>query len=324
MMKISAGLTIAGIALLASALCISAADPVITEKKAAEVNSVAITMLTLNGEFRQVLKQQGVTEDQMTQDQAAAYRKQILDSLINQELLHQECRKNNISATEESVKASLEEAMASFETETAYRNALKDANMEEGDLETRIRRALDINMLVDQKIGQTVIVTEEDLKTYYEGNPGSFQRAETVRASHILVKVDRGDDETKIAAALEKMENIRSKINAGEDFAQLAKENSDCPSGENGGELGYFERGKMVEEFEDAAFGLEPGSVSGIVQTDFGFHLIKVTDKIEADTIAYETVKSDLEVFLKKQKISAGLNLLIEKLRKEAQIETYL
>jgi peptidyl-prolyl cis-trans isomerase C len=324
MNRIPGWLITIGITLLASTITVSAADPVITEKKAADINGVSITMLSLNNEYRQVLKQQGITDDQMTPDQVAEYKKQLLDSLINQELLYQECQKNNIAASEDSVNTSLEKALASFENEDEYRNALKDANMQEGDLETRIRRALAINMLVDEKVGQFVVVTDEDVRAYYDSHPDSFQRSEKVRASHILVKTDRDADEAEKAAALEKLENIRKKVKAGEDFAQLARENSDCPSNENGGELGYFERGKMVQEFEEAAFALETGDVSGIVQTDFGFHLIKVTDKIKADTISYETVKSDLEDFIKRQKISTGVASLIETLRKEAEIETYL
>ncbi len=312
-----------GIALLISTNPVFADDAVITEKKAADVNGVSITMLTLNNEYRQVLKQQGVTDEQMATEQETEYKKQVLDSLIDQELLYQECRENNISATEDSVNASLEKAMGSFENEEAYRNALKDANMQEGDLETRIRRSLAINMLVDEKIGQSVTVTDEEIRVYYDSHLDSFQRSEKVRASHILVKMNR-DDEAEKDAALEKIENIRQRINAGEDFAQLATENSDCPSSENGGDLGYFERGKMVQEFEDAAFALEPANVSNIVQTDFGLHLIKVTDRIEADTMSYEAVKSDLADFIERQKISTGVASLIETLRIAATFETYL
>jgi len=313
-----------GVALLISTNPVFAEDSVITEKKAADVNGVSITMLTLNNEYRQVLKQQGVTDEQMAPEQETEYKKQVLDSLINQELLYQECRENNISATEDSVNASLEKAMGSFENEEAYRNALKDANMQEGDLETRIRRSLAINMLVDEKIGQSVTVTDEEIRAYYDSHPDSFQRSAKVRASHILVKMNRDDDEAEKDAALGKIENIRKRINAGEDFAQLATENSDCPSSETGGELGYFERGKMVQEFENAAFALEPGTVSNIVQTDFGLHLIKVTDRIEADTMSYEAVKSDLVDFIERQKISTGVASLIETLRIAAAFETYL
>lgn len=324
--RISGWLLVFGIVSMTSIFSAFAEDPVITIKKAADVNGVSITMLTLNDEYRQVLKQQGIAEEDIPADQVTAFKKELLRSLINQELLFQECRKNNISVDEESVSASILKAREAFENEEAYQSALKDANMRESDFSARIRRTLTINKLVDEKIGWYIVVTEEESKEYYDSYPDLFQRAEMVRASHILAKVARDAGEAEIKAAREKIESIEKRINAGEDFARLARENSDCPSSENGGELGYFERGEiqMAQEFEDAAFALAPGSVSDIVQTDFGFHLIKVTDRKEAGTIAYETVRSDLEDYLRQQKIMTEVSSQIENLRRDASIETYL
>lgn len=316
--------TLITLAFLTVALSAVAADLVITEKKAAEVNGVTITMMALNGEYRQVLKQQGMSSEEMDAGQALEIKKGVLDSLINEELLYQECQKNNISATEENVNASLVKTKESFQDEDAYQSALKDANMQESDIIARIRRALAINTLVDEKVGQKVVVTDEEVVEYYDTHPDSFRITEKVRASHILVKVDKDDDESKKALAEEKINALQRRLKEGEDFANLAKENSDCPSSENGGELGYFERGKMVQEFEDAAFALSPGEAGDIVQTDYGYHLILVTDKIEEGTISYETVKPDLEDYLMRQKISLGVASLIEMLREEARIETYL
>ena len=322
--RISGWLTFAGIALLVSASSTFAADPVITVKKAADVNGVSITMMNLNNEYRQVLKQKGITEEDIPADQVTTFKKELLDSLINQELLFQECQKSNISIAEESVNDSLSKVKENFESEEQYQSALKDANIKESELSSRIRETLAINELVDEKISRNVVVTDEEAQVYYDEHPDSFQRTEKVRASHILVKVDENAGEAKKVAAREKIENIRRRVMAGEDFAQLAKENSDCPSSSEGGELGYFERGKMVQEFEDAAFALEPGEVSDVVQTQFGYHLIKVTDKVEGGTIAYETVKSDLEEFLRQKKIQAAVSSYIETLRNDATIQIYL
>lgn len=322
--RISGWLVMAGIALLVSNFSAFAADPVITVKKAADVNGVSITMLTLNNEYRQVLKQQGITEEDIPADQVTAFKKELLDSLINQELLFQECQKNNIAVGEENVNTSLSEVKENFESEEEYQNALNDANMKESELSARIRKTLAINELVEEKVSRNVVVTDEESMAYYTENPDSFQRTEKVRASHILVKVDRDAGEAKKVASREKIENIRRRIMAGEDFAQLAKENSDCPSSSDGGELGYFERGKMVQEFEDAAFALEPGDVGDIVQTQYGFHVIKVTDKIKGGTIEYETVKSNLDEFLRRKKIQTEVSAYIETLRNDAVIEIYL
>jgi peptidyl-prolyl cis-trans isomerase C len=167
-------------------------------------------------------------------------------------------------------------------------------------------------------------VTDEESKKYYDNHPDSFQNPEQIRASHILVKVDKDDGEEKKAAAKEKIKLIQHKVEEGEDFAQLARENSEGPSSAQGGDLGYFKRGQMVKEFEDAAFALAPGEVSGIVETQFGYHLIKVVDKKEAGTISYDTVKNDLQNFLKRLKLTEEVTSLVDTLRKDATIKTYI
>ncbi len=313
-----------GIILLVNSLPTFAADPVITEKKAAEVNGATITMMSLNNEYRQVLKQQGISEDNLPAEKVLEVKKEVLDALINQELLFQESKKSNISVDEKSVAEDFAKVKGAFESEDDYKAALKDANLQESDILTRIRRKIAIDELVDQQISRNIVVTDEEAKNYYDTHPDAFVKKEKVRASHILIKVDPDASEAKKAAAKKKIQEIQRRIKAGEDFAQLAKENSEGPTGPNGGDLGYFERGKMVKEFEDAAFALAPGQVSDIVQTKFGYHLIKVTDRIEGGTIAYETVKSDLEDYLKRKKISEGVSSYIETLRKSAKIETYL
>lgn len=322
--RIQGRLIISGMVLLMSVSTTFAAEPVITAKKAAEINGTVITMMTLNNEYRQILKQQGVEEENIPEESAAELKKEILESLINQELLYQECRKNNISADEKSVSESFASVKSGFENEKAYENALKDANMKEEDLVNRIRRSMAINVLVTDQITQHIAVTAEESRAYYDSHPESFERTEKVRASHILVMVAEDAGEAKKVAAREKLVEIQKKLNGGEDFAELAKEYSDCPSGENGGDLGYFERGKMVQEFENAAFAMKTGEVSDIVTTQYGFHLIKVTDKIEPGTVAYETVKSDLEEFMKQKMISSGVASLIETIKKNAEITTYL
>jgi len=283
-----------------------------------------ISMKDLNNEYRQVLKQKGTSENDITAEQALEFKKELLDSLINQELLYQESRKKNIVVEEATVSDSIAKVREKFETEDAYQKALKDADIQVNDLETKIRRSLAINALVDEQISRNLVVTDEESRQYYDAHPDAFLEPEQIRASHILVKMDKDAGEAKRVAAKEKITAIQRKLKDGEDFAQLARENSECPSSADGGDLGYFKKGAMVKEFEDAAFVLTPGSVSDIVETQFGYHLIKGVEKKEAGTIPYDTVKSDLQNFLKRQKLSKEVSSRLETLRKDAKIETYL
>ena len=162
------------------------------------------------------------------------------------------------------------------------------------------------------------------MMTHRASNPNFFKIPERVRVSHILIKVDPKADAAQKAAARKKIEDIQKQLKNGKDFSELAKKDSECPSNAKGGDLGYLMRGQVVKPFEDVAFSLKPGEVSGIVETEFGFHIIKVTDKKPATTLAYEQVKDRLAVNLKKDKVDKEIPLYLEKLKKDAKIERYL
>jgi peptidyl-prolyl cis-trans isomerase C len=136
------------------------------------------------------------------------------------------------------------------------------------------------------------------------------------------VQADAPDDQK--AAARKKIESVQQKVKKGEDFATLAKTYSEGPSGPRGGDLGYFKRGQMVKPFEEAAFRLKPNETSEIVETQFGYHLIKVNDKKPAKTMTYAEVKDRLNEHLKKQKSDSEANAYIKTLRKDAKIEKFL
>jgi len=131
-------------------------------------------------------------------------------------------------------------------------------------------------------------------------------------------------DESKQEEARRKLQEIRDKLKAGEEFSSLAKECSECPSSAKGGDLGYFRRGRMVKPFEEAAFALEPGEISEVVQTRFGYHLIKVTDKKPESIVPYDEAKEEIEQRLRMQKTQQGMREYLEKLKEEANIQRFL
>jgi peptidyl-prolyl cis-trans isomerase C len=169
-----------------------------------------------------------------------------------------------------------------------------------------------------------VQITDEESKTFYDTNPQLFQPPERVKASHILIKVDEGASEEKKAEALKKIKEIQQKVQKGEDFAALAKTYSEGPSAPRGGDLNYFGRGQMVKPFEDAAFSMKPNETSDIVETKFGYHLIKVVDKQPAKKIVYADAKNKINKHLKDQKLRTDRQLYFDKLKKDAKIEKFL
>ena len=196
--------------------------------------------------------------------------------------------------------------------------------LSEKEIRAQIQRGLAINQLLDTNVRPKITVTEEESKKFYNNNPNLFKQPEQVKASHILIKMAPNAEESIKIQARKKIETVQIKVRQGEDFGLLAKANSEGPSAQREGDLGYFRRGQMVKSFEDAAFALNVGKVSGIVETQFGYHLIKVTDKKLARTIPYKEVQFRLEQHLKKEKEKTEIQGYIKNLKKSAKIKRFI
>ncbi|WP_129600826.1 peptidylprolyl isomerase [Anaerophilus nitritogenes] len=161
-----------------------------------------------------------------------------------------------------------------------------------------------------KKVLDTVVVDEAEAREYYEKNPEQFVKGPCVRAKHILVKEE------------EQAQNIFKEIKEGKKFEDAASEYSQCPSKENGGDLGEFEKGKMVPEFEKVAFELEIGIVSEPVKTQFGYHLILVEDKKDKKDIPFEEVKNTIKDYMLKMKQNDTYKSYADGLRNQYEITT--
>jgi peptidyl-prolyl cis-trans isomerase C len=197
-------------------------------------------------------------------------------------------------------------------------------NLSEAEIKFQITKGLAIQQFIDTKFVQKITVSNDETKAHYNNNPDLFKQPEQVRAMHILVMVDPQATAEQKAAARKKLKDVLKRLGKGEDFETLAKEYSEGPSGAKGGDLGYFSRGQMVPPFEAAAFALKSGEVSDIVETRFGYHLIKVVDKKPGLTMSYEEVKDNLKQYMKRQKVQEQVKLYIEKLHKKAKVEMFI
>jgi len=175
---------------------------------------------------------------------------------------------------------------------------------------------------LDKIVAAKVEVTDEALKKYYDDNRKDFKQPERVRARHILVKAERTAPEAELKKARAKSEQLLKRVKAGEDFAALASEHSeDAGSKRKGGDVGFFPKGSMAPEFETAAFSLKPGEVSGIVQTDFGFHIIKVEERKEASFQPYDEVKDRIRKKVTIERKRQAVNDFVEAISKDRGVE---
>jgi peptidyl-prolyl cis-trans isomerase C len=289
-------------------------------QNAAMVNGKPIPMSDYQSGLDQLNRQISMTGRQPDEKEMPTLKQRILDNLIARELMKQEIEKKGIKVDESEVDAQLDTVKKSTSPED-FANSLKQMNMTEQALKEHFASQLAIKKLIDTELASKVVVTPEEVKAFYESNPDVFKTQEMVRASHILVKVDPKASAEEKAKALEKIKGIQKRIQAGEDFAQVAKEVSDCPSKENGGDLNFFQKGQMVGPFENAAFAMKPGETSDIVETEFGYHIIKLTDKKAPGTMSFDEVKPRIEQHLKSEKMSQEFPKYIETLKSKAKIE---
>ena len=301
-----------------------AAESQSAEQKVAVVNGTVIKQAELDSEMSRYLARLQQTGRFPNELEINQIKKQVLENLIARELLYQESQKKGIKVDPKEIDEQLTALKGRFPSEAEFKNALSRMNLTEADLRFQFERDLAIRKLLDGQIGDKVAVSEKETRAYYDGNLETFKKPEQVRASHILIKVDPGADEAKKAEARTKIESLQTRLKKGEDFGALAKENSEGPSGPKGGDLGFFGRGQMVKPFEEAAFTMKPGQVSGMVETRFGYHLIMVTDRTPEGIHTYEEVKDRLEQYLKQQKVQAAIAEYVETLKAQAKIERFL
>ena len=291
------------------------------EKQAAIVNGEGISLIALDEEVSMVSNQMASSGQPVPAEREEEFRMQVLDSMISRQLLLAEAGKLGIELSEEDIDARIEEIKAQFPSEEEFTAALEGQGLTLKRLRADLKDNLVIQELLKQEVEDKIEVSDEDARSFYDDNPEQFQQPAQIKASHIILTLEEGAGEEQKAEARNQLQEIKAEIEGGADFAAMAKENSQGPSASRGGDLGFFSRGQMVKAFEDAAFELEVGELSDIVETQFGFHLITVTDKKDASTVAYETVIPQIKEYLQQQKTSGEFDRYLQKLRDDADIE---
>jgi len=263
-------------------------------------------------------------EDQIPDGQTEPTRpmleKQAVESLINQRVLLQEADRQGIRADEGAVEARFREILGRFSRAEEFQQVLGAMGFSERTFREELDRNLRIEVLLEREVGEPAEVTDADVDRYYRENPGSFQVPERVRASHILISSDASEPDARRTEKRLQISRLRGELEAGGDFERLAGDHSACPSRSRGGDLGFFERGKMVKSFEDAAFSLKTGEISGIVETPFGYHLIKKTDHQEAGMLELKEIRENVASFLHRQRREQRIGGYLSRLRETATI----
>ncbi|HYR59067.1 MAG TPA: peptidylprolyl isomerase [Chthoniobacteraceae bacterium] len=285
----------------------------------AVVEGAEIKGAELEKNFNGFLASRQIPADALPAAERARGYRMILEEMIAEKLV--EKRASKIKVSDEEVSDTFKKVTANLGPEEEVKKQIEASGQTVELIRENIRSSLRQDHWLEGEIEKTGGVSDKDAEKFYKENTAKFLSPPQVRASHILVRVE---PEAKPEVVVEKQkaaQAIANRVKKGEDFGKLAKELSEDPSAkQNGGDLDFFDKEQMVPEFSDAAFAMKKGEISDPVRSQFGYHVIKVTDRHDAETVPLEKVKPKLLAFLKGQKIDA----LKREIREKADVKVAL
>ena len=251
-------------------------------------------------------------------EQMVMMEQQVLERLIQVQLLMAKATDTDKTKGTETSNKRFENVKTRAGTEEALNRQLKSVGMSQEDLHGKMLEEATAEAVLEREL--KVNITDEDVKKFYDENPAKFEQPEMVRVSHILLATKDQTTGTELSDA-QKTGQEEFDFEYGEDFAKLAKEFSeDSSSKDKGGEY-TFPRGQMVAEFEAASFSLKTNQVSDIITTQFGYHIIKLSEKLPAKKMEMAKVSQDIKDYLKGQAVQKQLPEYMEKAKKDADVQ---
>jgi peptidyl-prolyl cis-trans isomerase C len=261
----------------------------------------------------------------LTPDESATIERQVLQRLIQVQLLVARATDADKASGQQAATLRFDALRTNSTSPEAFTRQLKAMGTTAEELRRKMVQESTAEAVLERDL--SISVKDDAVKKFYDDNPSKFEQPEMVRASHILLKTrdDSGAElsDDKKAEKHKLAEELLKRARAGEDFAKLAEQYSEDPGSKDRGGEYTFPRGQMVPEFEAAAFSLKTNEVSDIVTTQFGYHIIKLLEKIPAHKIEFAKVENNIKEYLKQQQIKdrqAEVQSYLEKLQKDADV----
>ena len=291
----------------------------------ARVNGTEIRRKDLDIAEQALVMQTARQNRSLPPSQTATLDQNVLEQLIGRELLLEEGNKHIPADLEKKVQEQVDQIKAQLGGEEEFKAKLAESGLTAERYTRNVRESLIARAAIQAVVDKEVKIAPEEVKAFYDKNPDQFKRPELVRASHILIQCapDASDEVKK--EKLVQIEAARSLVKGGEKFADVARKVSEDPgTARTGGDLGFFARGRMVPEFDTAACSLKTSEISPVITTQYGYHILVVTDRKPAGTLPFDEVKADLTEFLKQQKGAEATRNHVAELRRAAKVEVFL
>lgn len=299
-----------------------AAPPVNPTSTVATVNGKAILGAEIEKEVQgmQMQASRRLPPEQIAQ-LVPRMRQQAVANLVNKQLLLNAVADKKITVGDDEIKKAIADMMKNAPPGQTLESALKEAGITTEQFNNQMREGLSIQKLITEQSKDSTTVSDDDVKKFYTEHPEQFKHPETCSARHILVQFDAKDDDAKKAEKKKKAEATRKRLVDGEDFAKVCAEVSDDPGSKaKGGLYENFPRGQMVPPFENACFSQKIGEVGPLVETQFGYHIIKVEKRAEAGTTSLDEIKDKLKDYLGTQKKQEAAQKFLKALHEGAKI----
>ena len=289
----------------------------------ARVNGEAINRADLEEAVSEVEARAG---QPMPADQRDRVLRAVLDQLIGYRLLVQETAARKTAVPDAEVDARIGQIRSQFPSEEVFQQQLQQRKMTLEQLRVDTRASMQITALLQAELAAKTAVTPEQVNDFYVKNPAAFQQGERVKASHILMRVQENADAAEREKARAKAAGLLTDVKAGKDFAALAKQHSDDPgSGAQGGDLGFFQRGQMVRPVRAGRLCPAPWDRrASWSRSDFGFHIIRVTDKQAGRTMPLDEVRPEIEQYLVGQNREQQTRLFVDALKAKGKVEIFI
>ena len=286
------------------------------------VNGQVIPQEAIQFELERLVRfyaEHGTSQEQI-RAQLPELVKKAVEQAIGAKLLLDEAAKHDLPVTEGEIDAQVAKIVEQVGGREAFAAALAKQRTSESAFREQLKRGRRVDKLVERAVAGVGEPTEDDIRAHFESHKDDYNRSERVLAQHILITPD-GDTAASKSEARAKIEGIRERVLAGKDFADEASAHSMCPSGKEGGSLGWFGRGMMVPEFDRAVFGMNDGDVSDIVETQFGYHIIYRNAHEDGGEPDFDAVREQIRDLIRHSRRGEAMTAYVNELRAQAKIE---
>jgi peptidyl-prolyl cis-trans isomerase C len=285
----------------------------------ARVNGEAIERWEFDSAVKRVEARAGAPVPPDKRDEVL---RNVLDQLIAYHLLAQESRARKIEVPDSDVDSQMAEIRKSFPDEKTFQQGIAAQGLTVDQVRAQTRTNLQVSKIVDAEIASKIVVPEAEVSAFYQQNLERFKQGDTVHASHILIGMPQNPTADQKSQAKTRAQAVLKQVRSGGDFASVARaESQDSGSAQNGGDLGFFPKGQMTPAFEEAAFKLKPGGLSPVVETPFGFHIIKVLERRGPRTAPLTEVGGQIKNFLEQGQRESKLEQFVQQVKAKSKVD---